>query len=102
MKMPSRTPSTSALKLDMWNGLSHSRLTPGAVGTSVTATLISATTANSASVRISAVSSHLCVVALSSMPITQIQVMTAIQTTPTSVTAQLVSAADCQPKSRNE
>ena len=66
------------------------------------ATLISATAANSASVRISAVSSHFCVAALSSMPITQIQVMTTIHTTPTSVTAQLVSAADSQPKSRNE
>ena len=66
------------------------------------ATLTSATAANSARVRISAVSSHFCVVAFSSMPITQIHVMIAIQTTPTSVTAQLVSAADCQPKSRNE
>jgi hypothetical protein len=102
MKMPSRTPSTSALKLDTWNGLSQLRLTPGSVGTSVKPTLISATTANSARVRISAVSSHFCVVALSSMPMTQIHVITAIQTTPTSVTAQLVSAADCQPKSRNE
>ena len=66
------------------------------------ATLSSATAANSASVRISAVSSHRCVAALSSMPITQIQVMIAIHTTPTSVTAQLVSAAVCQPNSRNE
>ena len=66
------------------------------------ATFANATTANSARVRISAVSSHFCVVALSSMPMTQIQVMIAIHATPTSVTAQLVSAAACQPKSRNE
>ena len=36
----------------------------------------------------------------SSMPITQIAVMIAIQTTPTAVTATVESAADCQPKSR--
>jgi hypothetical protein len=36
------------------------------------------------------------------MPITQIAVMTAIQITPTSVTAAVESAALCQPTSRNE
>jgi hypothetical protein len=102
MKIPSSTPSTSAFRLEMWKGLSQFRLTAASVGTSVTATLTSATTANRASVQISAPSSHACVLALSSMPMTQIQVMIAIHATPTSVTAQLVSAADCQPKSRNE
>jgi hypothetical protein len=92
----------SALKLEIWNGFSQVRLTPGSVGTSVTPTLIKATAAKRASVKISAVSSHLCVAALSSMPMTQIQVMMAIQATPTSVTAQLVSAADCQPTRRKE
>ena len=38
----------------------------------------------------------------SSMPITQIVVMIAIQTTPTAVTAKVESAALCQPTSRNE
>ena len=37
----------------------------------------------------------------SSMPITQIAVITAIQSTPTNVTAKVDSAALCQPKSRN-
>ena len=46
-------------------------------------------------------SSQRCVAALSSMPMTQIQVITAIHTTPTIVTAQLVSAAASQPNSRN-
>ena len=38
----------------------------------------------------------------SSMPITQIAVMTAIQITPTSVTANVDAAAASQPTSRNE
>ena len=59
-------------------------------------------TANSASVMISAPSSPTCVRADSSMPITQIAVMIAIQTTPTAVTANVDAAADCQPTSRNE
>src|SRR3954447_2969682 len=101
MKMPSSTPSMSALKLDTLNGLSQLKLRPASVGTSVKATFASATTANAASVAISAVSSQRCVLALSSMPMTQIQVMTAIHTTPTAVTAHVVSAADCQPNSRN-
>ncbi len=60
-----------------------------------------ATTANSASVATSAVSSHCCVLALSSMPMTQIHVMIAIQITPTIVTAHIVEAAASQPNSRN-
>jgi len=84
------------------DGLSQLRLTPGAVGTSVNPTLISATAAKSASVRISAVSSHFCVAALSSMPMTQNPRHDADPHDATNVTAQLVSAADCQPKSRNE
>ena len=51
---------------------------------------------------ISAPSSPTCVRADSSMPITQIVVMTAIQTTPTAVTANTDSAALSQPTSRNE
>ena len=57
--------------------------------------------ANSASVITSAPSSPTCVRADSSMPITQIAVITAIQITPTKVTAKVESAALCQSKSRN-
>jgi hypothetical protein len=35
------------------------------------------------------------------MPMTQIHVISAIQTTPMIVTAHIVEAADSQPKSRN-
>ncbi len=41
------------------------------------------------------------VLAESSIPTTQIQVITAIQITPTTVTAATESAADCQPTRRN-
>ena len=57
--------------------------------------------ANRASVITSAPSRPTCVRADSSMPITQIAVITAIQITPTSVTAKTESAALCQSKSRN-
>src|SRR3954447_3310293 len=101
MKMPSSTPSMSALNELIWNGFSQPRSgwVEPEIGSAYT--LTSATTANSASVTISAVSSQRCVLALSSMPMTQIHVITAIQTTPTSVTAQSVAAAVSQPKSRN-
>ena len=57
--------------------------------------------ANSASVMTSAPSRPTWVRADSSMPITQIAVITAIQSTPTSVTAKVESAALSQPTSRN-
>ena len=65
------------------------------------ATFTSATTEKSTSVISSAPSRPTCVRAESSMPITQIAVITAIHTTPTAVTATVESAALCQPKSRN-
>jgi len=102
MKMPSRTPSTIALKLEMWNGLSQLRLTHPRGGDVGEPDLDQRDGGEERQREISAVSSHFCVAALSSMPMTQIHVMTPIHTTPTNVTAQLVSAADCQPKSRNE
>jgi hypothetical protein len=63
---------------------------------------MSATSANAASVTISAPSRPTCVRADSSMPITQIAVMIAIQTTPTAVTANVESAALSHSTSRNE
>ncbi len=97
------TPLISALVESIANGFSHERLGSTDSGpASPLATLTSATTENSTSVMISAPSSPTCVRADSSMPITQIVVMTAIHTTPTSVTANTESAALCQPTSRNE
>ena len=63
--------------------------------------LASATTENSARIASSAPSSQRWVSAFSSMPIRQIQVITTIHAQPTSVTAHAVSAAACQPTSRN-
>src|SRR5262245_34098933 len=98
-----RTPLINALVDSISNGFSHDRLGSTASGpASPAATLTSATTENRTSVTISAPSRPTCVRADSSMPITQIVVMTAIQTTPTSVTANVESAALCQPTSRNE
>ena len=68
-------------------------------GASPAQTRTSATTANSASVTISAVSSQRCVRALSSMPTTQTAVITAIHTTPTPVTATIDGLST--PRSRN-
>src|SRR5512133_2160807 len=100
MKTATSTPATSA---SIASGLSQLRLGSTACGAAwPAATLTSATTANTASVTISALSSPTCVRAESSIPTTQIQVMIAIQTTPTAVTASVESAADCQPTSRNE
>src|SRR4051794_31230622 len=97
------TPLISALVESIWNGLSQPKLGSTACGpASPDATLTSATIENSTSVMISAPSRPTCVRADSSMPITQIAVMIAIQTTPTSVTANVESAALCQPTSRNE
>src|SRR3954454_22785214 len=103
MKTATSTPATSASKESTASGLSQLRLGSTAAGPAVpAATLASATTANSASVTISAPSSPTCVRAESSIPTTQIQVMIAIHTTPTTVTASVESAADFQPTSRNE
>ena len=97
------TPATSASKLSTANGLSHAMLGSTDSGpASPAATLISATTAKAASVRISAPRRPTCVRAESSMPITQIAVMIAIHTTPTDVTANVDAAALSQPTSRNE
>src|SRR3954468_13329515 len=97
------TPLISALNEPIWNGLSQPRLGSTACGPALPdATLTSATIENSTSVTISAPSRPTCVRADSSIPITQIVVMIAIQTTPTSVTANVESAALCQPTSRNE
>src|SRR5512138_3589796 len=101
MKMPSSTPSTSAWKLETWKGLSHEKLNGTSVSTLVVATLTNATTENSASVSTSAVSSHRCVRALSSMPMTQIHVIRTIQRTPMIDTAHAVEAALVMPNSRN-
>ncbi len=65
-----------------------------------TQTRVSATTAKIASVTISAVSSHCCVFALSSIPMTQMYVITAIQMTPITVTANVEGLL--MPKRRNE
>ena len=103
MKIAISTPLISASNESISSGFSHERLGSTESGpASPVATLISATTANAASVRISAPSSPTCVRAESSMPMTQIVVITAIQTTPTAVTATTDSAALSQPTRRNE
>src|SRR3954452_23272938 len=95
------TPLTSAEKLPISSGLIQERLGSTALGPALpVATATRATTANTTRVTISAPSRPTCVRADSSMPITQIVVMTAIQTTPTAVTAAVESAALCQPTSR--
>src|SRR6478609_4841281 len=97
------TPLTIALNELICSGLIHAKLGLTAWGPAVpAATLTSATIENSRSVTSSALSSPTCVRADSSIPITQIAVMIAIQTTPTAVTATVESAALCQPTSRNE
>ena len=84
----------------MANGENHemSGLSDCGVASSVH-TRIRATAAKMASVTTSAVSSQRCVRALSSMPMTQITVMTAIHTTPTAVTATV--EGESTPNSRN-
>src|SRR5919112_3454411 len=101
MKTASSTPDTSAPDESIANGENHEssgEIEPA--GPSPAATRTSATTAKIASVTISAVSSQRCVRALSSMPITQMYVITAIHTTPTAVTAAAEGASI--PNSRNE
>jgi hypothetical protein len=94
MNSPSSTPSASAPTDEMWNGLIQS--SDGVAAPPLT----SATTANRPRIDTSALSSHFWVVAFSSMPIRQIQVISTIQTQPTRVTAHAVAAADCQPNRR--
>ena len=101
MKIAMSTPPISADVESISNGFSHERLGSTALGPAVpAATLISAMTANSVSVTSSAPSRPTCMRADSSMPRTQIHVISAIQTTPTAVTAAVDAAADCQPTSR--
>src|SRR3954451_11446105 len=95
------TPLTIAEKLSISNGLIQERLGSPAFSPALpVATATSATTEKITSVMISALSRQTCVRAESSIPITQIAVMIAIQTTPTMVTAVVESAALCQPTSR--
>jgi hypothetical protein len=72
MKTASSTPEVSALVESIANGENHESSGLTAPGGAVPAqTRTSATTAKIASVTISAVSSHCCVLAFSSMPMTQ-------------------------------
>src|SRR4051794_4821039 len=98
MKMPMSTPLTSASHEPIANGENHdsSGWMDPAGASAYTRT--SATTANSARVTTSAVSSQRCVLALSSMPMTQIQVIAAMKTTPSAVTASV--EASSTPNSR--
>src|SRR5919112_1901970 len=101
MKTASSTPDTSAPDESIANGENHEssgELDPG--GPAPAHTRTSSTTAKIASVTISAVSSQRCVRAFSSMPFTQMYVITAIHTTPTAVTATVEGSSI--PNSRNE
>src|SRR5262245_13019065 len=78
----------------MSNGFSHDSAGWMASGpASPPYTLINATTENTTNVRISAPSSPTWVRADNSIPITQITVITAIQITPTTVTAKVDGSA---------
>src|SRR5215468_6904027 len=88
MKMPSRTPSISAPQLRL-NGLNQSAVGLIDADGWPVYTLISATTANSANVKISRLSRAAWMRAESSMPRYQIQVMMAIQATAPRMIAQL-------------
>src|ERR1700755_2837785 len=98
MKTATSRPDVRATTGPTENGENQSSCGVSAPSPSPTRT--SATTANAASVTISAASSQRCVRALTSTPITQTAVMIAIQTTPTAVTASVDGAST--PKSRNE
>src|SRR3954464_9416596 len=101
MKTASSTPDVSALVESIANGENHERLGGIDAGGAVPAhTRVSATTAKIASVTTSAVSSHCCVLAFNSMPMTQTYVITAIQMAPMTVTARVDGSST--PKSRNE
>src|SRR3954471_13194091 len=101
MNTASRTPETSASVESIAKGENQDScgLTEPD-GASPAQTRTRATTAKSASATISAVRSQRCVRALSSMPITQMYVMTAIQTTPITVTAKVDGSST--PNRRNE
>ena len=88
MKMPISSPAVSAPIDPTANGLNHD--SDGWIDPRIpwpVKTRPSATTAKTARVAISAVSSQRCVRALTSMPITQMKVITAIQAIPIAVTA---------------
>jgi hypothetical protein len=103
MNTATSTPATSASNESISSGFNQLKLkSTASAPASPLATLTSAKIANSSSVISSALSRPTCVRAESSMPITQIAVMIAIQTTPTSVTASVEAAAESQPTSRNE
>src|SRR3954470_6381733 len=98
MKIATSRPDVIAPTEPTANG--ENQESAGVAAPSPNPTRTSATTANAASVTISAASSQRCVRALTSTPITQTPVMIAIQTTPTAVTA-IVDGASI-PASRNE
>src|SRR6476469_6811752 len=101
MNTASSTPDVRALVEPIANGENHqSAGLTDVAGAVPTQTRVSATTAKIASVTISAVSSHCCVFAFSSMPMTQTYVITAIQMTPINVTANVDGSS--MPNSRNE
>src|SRR6478672_11600249 len=93
MNTASSTPDVRALVEPIANGENHERAGLTDVGGAVPSQ-------TRVSVTISAVSSHCCVFALSSMPMTQMYVITAIQMTPITVTATVEGLS--MPKSRNE
>src|SRR6478672_13726067 len=100
MKMPTSRPAVSAPIEPTAKGLNHdSDGCSEPCGAWPVKTRVSATAAKTASVAISAVSSQRCVRALTSMPITQTTVITAIQTTPIAVTA--ITDGCETPSSRN-
>ena len=101
MKTAISMPVVSAPTESIANGENHEMCgSTDPAGASFSQTRASATTAKMASVTTSAVSSQRCVRALSSMPMTQINVMTAIHMTPTAVTASVDGSS--MPNSRNE
>src|SRR5882757_5606550 len=103
MKTASSTPLVSAaVPPSIANGENHdSAGCSAAADASPEYTFTSATTEKTTSVTTSAPSRYHCVRADSSIPMTVIAVMTAIQTTPTRVTANVELAAASQPKSLN-
>src|SRR6478736_1862654 len=98
MKISTVRPDVSAPPEPTANGENQS--SDGVAAPSPRPTRTSATTANAASVTISAASSQRCVRALTSTPMTHTAVMIAIQTTLTAVTASVDGAFT--PNSRNE
>src|SRR5947209_12443665 len=84
------------------SGFTHDKLGFTACGPALpVATFTRATIENKTRVTSSAPSKPTWVRAESSMPITQIAVITTIHATPTAVTATVEAAAPCQPNSKN-